>query len=157
VASRRGAVEARDQLERARRLAYSLTAVEESLTAARRRYVRLAPMLLDASSIHGGQATLSTLISGLAATSGLRVASFQLHSDTTGGAPFHTVGLQAELTGDVSGLVALLRAFERGRPLIAVRSLAVDQSDPGAASDQPEALRVSLRVEALVHAEATAR
>lgn len=125
-------------------------AIEDSLAARNERFVSLAPALLGGGSPAAAGATLAGLVSGAAATSGVRLGAVQIRPDTASSSAFTRISVRADAMGDVRGVTNMLSALERGPTLLAIRSLAIDQPDPAATSEQMEALRVTLVVEGLM-------
>lgn len=121
----------------------------ESLHVRKRRFVSLAPLLVDGSTPAAAAAALSGIVSGAALTAGLRMGSVQLRSDTSGLGHFRRVAVRVDLVGDVHGLTAFLASLERGPALLAVRELSVTQPDATAPADRMEMLRVQVLVEGL--------
>jgi hypothetical protein len=125
-------------------------AVEDSLAVRDERFVALAPKLLGGESPAAAGATLAGLVSGAAASSGVRVGAVQIRPDTTSTGAFTRVSVRADATGDIRGVTKLLSTLERGPALLAIRSFSIDQPEPAASSDRMEALRVTLEVEGLM-------
>jgi hypothetical protein len=121
----------------------------DSLDARRRRFVDLAPAILDGRTPAAAGATLAAIVSGAAAKAGLQVNSVQVRPDSAGPGIFTPVSVHADATGDVRGIAAMLGLLERGPELLAVRSLAVSGAQPAAPGTQPEALHLELTVEGL--------
>jgi len=145
--------EAREMVAEAARARASVegaTPTRDSLAVRYKRYLALAPRLLDATTPAGGGAALSSVVAGAAAGASAKVASIQIRADSAGPAAFTRVAVRADVVCDVRGLVAMLAALERGQLLVTVPELAVTSPDPGAGDDRPEMLHVQLLVEALV-------
>ncbi len=140
----------RTATERARALLGIRSAIEDSLAERDERFVALAPKLLGGESPAAAGATLAGLISGAAASSGVRVGAVQIRPDSAGAGAFTRISVRADATGDVRGVMKMLSVLERGPTLLAIRSLLIDQPEPAAASDRMEALRVRLEVEGLM-------
>jgi hypothetical protein len=121
----------------------------DSLDARRRRFVDLAPAVLDGRTPAAAGATLAAIVSGAAARAGLQVNSVQVRPDSAGPGTFTRVSVHADATGDVRGIAMMLELLERGPELLAVRSVAVSGAQPSAPDTQPEALHLELTVEGL--------
>jgi hypothetical protein len=116
------------------------------------RFIALAPVVLDGSSVASGGATLASLVSGAAATANAKLGSVHVKVDTAARGARNTfahISARADLTADVRGLSRFLLALERGPTRLAIRALSVTQPEPGGASDRPEMLRVEVVVEGL--------
>jgi hypothetical protein len=108
---------------------------------------------IDAARLPGSDAAsvgaaLMTVVSDAAVEAGFRVNAVQSTSDSAGRS-FVRAGVRANIEGDVLSLAELLDALENDSTLMRVRSLAIDQPLPGAASDHPEALRMELIVDGI--------
>jgi hypothetical protein len=125
-------------------------AIGDSLAARNERFVSLAPKLLSGGSPAAAGATLAGLVSGAAATTGVRLGAVQIRPDSASPNAFTRISVRADATGDVRGVTKMLSALERGPTLLAVRSLSIDQPEPAATNDHMEALRVTLVVEGLM-------
>ncbi len=131
--------EAHAQNERARmRLAalhrtQALVAAEadtrDSLQLALARFVALAPRLVDGRSHAEAAATLVSRISEAATRAALRVSRVESLSDSARGS-IQPVSVQAELEGDVAGLVKFLQDIEGGAQILTIRSLNVTAPNP---------------------------
>ena len=137
------------EAERARSSVAVAQAVSDSLRARNRRYLALAALLLDGETPAGAASTLAALVSGAAASSGVRLGSVQLQVDTPAQGSFTKVGMRADATGDIDGVMEMLAALERGPELLVVRELLITQPEPGAGDDRAEALRVEIVIEGL--------
>lgn len=122
----------------------------DSLAARQQRFIALAPLLLRGESPATGGAMLASVISTAATAASVRLGPVQVRADTTSRGAFSRVGVRAEITGDVRGVLAFLSILERGPTLIAVRELTISQVEPAAATDRAEALHVALLVDALM-------
>jgi|GEM_PF-959082 len=141
---------ARTEAARAEALLGIGRAIEDSLAARDERYVALAPKLLGGESPAAAGATLAGLVSGAAASSGVRVGAVQIRPDTGSTGAFTRVTVRADATGDIRGVTKMLSTLERGPALLAIRSFSIDQPEPAAANDRMEALRVTLEVQGLM-------
>ena len=123
--------------------------VADTLDARRRRLAALAPAVIRASSPALAAGSLADLVSELAATAGVRLASVQLRAESATPGAFEQVAIRASGVGDLRPVVEFLIALERGPPLLAVRELSITQPEPAASADLAQQLRVDLTVEAL--------
>lgn len=149
-AAHEGAIAATTDLGRARSLLSMSSAISDSLAARNDRFLALAPALLGGESPAAAGATLAGLVSGAAATSGVRLGAVQIRPDTASSATFTRISVRADATSDISGVTKMLATLERGPTLLAIRSISIDQSEPAATSDRMEALRVTIVVEGLM-------
>ena len=122
--------------------------LSDSVRAASRQYLGLAPRLLDGDKPVTAGATLLAMVSNAATGSGLQVGSVQSTGDSAG-RRFVRVAVRGEATGDVIGLAEFLETLETGPVITSVRELSVDQPDPGAPAEQSEALRIQFVVEGI--------
>ena len=137
-------------LARARSLLAMSTTIGDSLAVRNDRFLAMAPALLDGASSAAAGATLAGLVSGAAATAGVRFGAVQIRSDTASSETFTRISVRADAAGDISGVTKMLATLERGPTLLAIRSLSMDQSEPAAGSDRMETLRISIVVEGLM-------
>lgn len=137
-------------LTRARSLLMVSGAIGDSLAARNDRFLALAPALIGGKSPAAAGATLAGIVSGAAATAGVRLGAVQIRPDTASSNTFTRISVRADATGDIEGVTKMLATLERGPTLLAIHSLSIDQSEPAAASDRMESLRVSIVVEGLV-------
>lgn len=137
-------------LARVRSLLAMSNEIGDSLAARNDRFLALAPALLGGKSPAAAGATLAGLVSGAAATSGVRLGAVQIRSDTASSETFTRISVRADATGDIAGVTKMIASLERGPTLLAIRSLSIDQSEPAATSDRMETLRISIVVEGLM-------
>jgi hypothetical protein len=147
--SRASATELRAEVQRAERSVRAAPATRDSLAARSRRFLDLGPALVAGETPAAAAATLASLVSGAAASAGVRTVAVQVRPDTLGKAFFTRVAVRADLVGDVQGLTALLGALERGPSLLAIRELSMSQAEPAAPLDRAEVLRAQILVEGL--------
>jgi hypothetical protein len=121
----------------------------DSLDARRRRFVALAPAILDGRTPAAAGGTLAALVSGAAAKAGMQLNSVQVRPDSAGPGTFTRVAVRVDATGDVRGVARMLSLLERGPEMLAVREISVTGAQPGAPDAQPEALHLELSVEGL--------
>lgn len=125
-------------------------AAAESLTVRSARLLALDSALVDAESPSNAAAYLSTLVADVADQSAVKLGAVRLRVDTMRArGKFARVGVAANATGDIRGVIDLLVGLEEGFPAVAVRELTISQPEPGAATDRPEMLRVDFVIDAL--------
>jgi Type II secretion system (T2SS), protein M subtype b len=124
-------------------------ALADSLERRGARLLALAPALLNGETPAAAAGTLAGLISGAAATSGVRLGAVQVRPAATAPGAFARVAVRANAIGDVRGLVELLATLERGPTMLVVRELAVAQPEPATPAEAAEALRFEFVVEGL--------
>lgn len=150
TARTRAAIAAADvaRAESRLRIQHQLT---DSLDVRGKRLIAFAPALLNGATTASAGATLAGLVSG-AATASLHVDAVQLlpARDSASSSTFRRVAVRVDATGDVRGVVRMLAALERGPTLLAIRALGIEQAEPAAPPDHPEALHVTLTVEGLM-------
>ena len=114
----------------------------DSLARARSAYLALAPSVLSGQVSPTMGAALLSQVSLAASRSGLQVASMEATGDSLAGRHFIRVTVRGDVTGDAAGLLEFVRMLEGGPTRVSLRELSVDQPEPGAPADQPEALRI---------------
>ena len=143
---------AAEQVQEAARAAYVVRqagVIHDSLAARNRRYLALAPALLSGASAAAAGGSLAGLISGAAASSGVRLGAVQVQADSVALSTFTRIVARGDVTGDVRGITAFLRALERGPAALSVRELSISQPEPAAGPDRAEALRLQVVVSGL--------
>jgi hypothetical protein len=116
----------------------------------------------DSTLIHGvtpaaAGAALVVLLGVRADSNHFGITSASVRADTGFAHGFARARVRLSATADVRGLTRFLASVEARAPLIAVRELTISQSDPAAANDHPEMLRIELTLEALVRPATNAR
>lgn len=147
--TRASAAEMAAEAARAESTVRLLPASLDSLQARRARYVELGRGVLDGESTAAAGASLASLVSGAAARAGVQIGSVQVRPDSAGAGTFMRIAVLADGTGDLPAITRMLQILEGGRELLAVRELSITQPNPGGPAEQPEALRMDIRVEGL--------
>lgn len=147
--TRAGAAELVAEAARAEASVRDERPTRDSLAARNGRFLALAPRLLEGATPATAAANLSAVVSGVATLSNVRVESVELQSDSGGAGSFRRVAVRASLVGDVRGVMATLAALERGPTLLAIRELAITQTEQAGPEDRAEVLRAQLVVEGL--------
>jgi len=111
--------------------------------------------ILIAPSPTAGAARLASLIADAADSSRVKLIATQLRADSARAVSLARVSVRITALADVAGLLAFLRALEENDVLMAVEELAISPSDPAAADDRPEVLRVEVVVAGLTHAQSS--
>lgn len=127
----------------------SLTRLRDTLRARQRRLAALDSTLLGGASSAAAAADLASVLDDIARASRLKVAAMQLRADSAPPGALALVAVRIAGVTDVAGLAAFLRSVETDDTPLAVRELAVSQSEPAAPEGTPEALRVDVLVEGL--------
>jgi hypothetical protein len=129
------------------------------LDSLRSRQARLAAIdsaMLGGSTPAAAAAGLASALQDIAADASVKVSAMQLQADSAGTGGVVQVGVRVTAVSDVYGLLALLRALEGGRTLLAVRELAVTQPEPAAPASKQETLRLDVMVVGLARIAAEA-
>jgi hypothetical protein len=144
--------DARELAAEVARADHAITAASitlDSLAQRNARFLALAPALLDGDTPASAGAVLAGVVSGAAAIAGVRLASVRLRPDSATSGTFTRVAVQGEIVGDIDGVMTFLATLERGPLLLAVRELAVTQTEPAAPPERAEVLRAQISVEGL--------
>jgi hypothetical protein len=136
-------------LDRATREAAELPALRDLLKVREHRVLALGPLLLTGASGSVAAGMLAGTISGAAAQANVKLGTVQTYVDSAHGRVFTRVGVRADATGDVRGLVDMLRRLEQGPTLVSIREFTVAQPEAAAPDSRAETLRVGLLVQAL--------
>lgn len=145
VASRERASVLVDQASRARELVHDESMLRDSLGSQGRRLVELAPRLIAGRTSAEAGATISALVSGLAATSQVRLSRIEPVTDSSAGLLVR-VGVRLDAQGDIRGISRWLAMLEEGMPDLSIRSLQISATNPGGSAGQTELLRVQVGV-----------
>jgi len=119
------------------------------------RALHIAPAFLRGDTPAQTSAFLASYISETAAAVNIRLGAVTVQTDTTSdstvaGVPVYRVTLHADGTGDVRGIAGWIETLEGSTaPLLMVRTLSVDQSDPTTPVNRPETLRLTIDVDGL--------
>jgi hypothetical protein len=108
----------------------------------------MAPRLLSGTTASAASADISARARSLVESQGARVEGMENAGDTTVSVGLRRSGLRVELTTDIAGLFAVLRAFERSPAVLMVSSVRIVGSD-GAVTSELETLRIELGVAGL--------
>jgi Type II secretion system (T2SS), protein M subtype b len=150
LVARSRALEAREELLRATSMIRLAKSISDSLRLQSERVDWLTVRLFAPSTAGAGAAQLASLVATMAEESGVRAGTLRTDADTTYGHGFGRASVRVEISGDIVGIMELLRRLEADSILLTLRELSLVQSDLSADDSQPEVLRGDLRVEALL-------
>jgi hypothetical protein len=153
-AARASAAEMEREAALAEEVARHFAPALDSLEARRDRLVAYGETVLAGGSPSASGAELAALVSGAAARAGVETGAVQLRADTASGVTFRRVSVRLDGTGDLGGILRLLRIIEGGPERLVVRELAIHQPHAGGPAEQPESLRLEMTIEALAFATA---
>jgi hypothetical protein len=128
--------------------------------SAREQQARIAAIdsaIVTAPTSSAAAALLASALEEMADEARVKVGAMQLVADSAAAGAVVQVGVRLTGVADVYGLLELLKAVEGGEALLAVRELAVSQSDPAAPSTKPEALRIDMMVVGMARIAADGR
>jgi hypothetical protein len=148
-AAREGAIRAEGEVARAREASRRLPALLDSIEARQGRVAALGEVVLDGDTFASAAASLVSMVSGAGAAAGVEVGALQVVPDTSDAGVFSRVRVRGEATGDLPGLLRVLRTLEGGPQLLVVRDWSVAQPDVGGSAGGPEALRMRFEVEGI--------
>jgi hypothetical protein len=134
-----------------------MPSLRDSLQSRKARLAAIDSAILAGPTPSGAAAGLASALEDIADEASVKVSAMQLQADSAGAGGLVQVGVRMTAVGDVYGLLALLRAIEGGRQLLAVRELAVTASEPSAPSSKQETLRLDLMVVGLARLAAEVR
>jgi len=143
------AAQVEEEARQSRSMIQSFPSVAESLAARRSRFLALAPMLLDGSSVNAAGAALAGLVSHAGTNAHASLGPMDVSVDTTTGRTFARISIHGSLTADVRSLTGFLSAVEAGPLLLRVSELRVAAADPVSPPERPEILHVSFVLEGL--------
>lgn len=142
--------ELRADLERMRRATDALRAAHSGSAAERDEINALRRSLVTAATVAEAAGELADYVNGIALFSGASIRSVVLRGDSTFVGGTARLVLQLSVATDTEGVLAILRELAVGPRQVAVQSVAITQTDPGAPQDRPEALSVEFTVESVI-------
>jgi type II secretion system (T2SS) protein M len=149
------AVEAERRLAVASTAAGMAASIEGGADRARHQATAASSALISGATPAAAAATLAVFLSGRADSTGVTLTSESVKADTGFTYGFARARVRLAASADVRGLTRFLARIEASAHVLAVREMTVSQTDPGAADDRPESLRIELVVEALVRRTTT--
>lgn len=144
------AMQLESELARTRTSAQRTGATTDTLSARQRRLREAGRQLLRGSTPALAGATLASMLTTAAAACNVTISTVQVHADTASSHVFAPVTVHAEGTGDIAGVVSLLKSLETDKALLSIRDVSISQPEPGAPPERFEALRVELTVQGLL-------
>jgi type II secretion system (T2SS) protein M len=130
----------------ARSAASSLGRLTRARDASDKRLLGLVPALLSGDTPAAAGASLASVVGDAASASNVRIGALQVTADSGAIDGVARVSVHGDAAGDVTGIAHFLTSMEGSAPLLSVQSLSLTQSDPAAASDHPEAIRIEFLV-----------
>ena len=128
----------------------SASATRDSARALRLRLGDEFQSLLHGATTSATEASLVESIHEAADAAGIRLGTVSVRTDTSQADAFYAHPRGAiEATGDVRGVTEFLARLEGSETRLRVISLSISQSEAFASSRQPEALHMSVIIEAL--------
>jgi hypothetical protein len=121
----------------------------DSLEVRTERFEKLGAAFVTGSTAAEAASTLAGMVAEMARASLVRIDAIEMKVDSTNKPHLPRVRVEAQATADIAGLSALLRRFEQGPALLALRRLSVRAPAIDAASNQPETLGLRFTVEGL--------
>ena len=144
------AVQLESEVARARTSAQRAQATSDSLIARRKRLRDIGRQLLHGGTPAMAAATLASMVTTAATESNVNIGMVQVHADTASSSTFSPVTVHAEGTGDIIGVMSLLKSLETDSTLLWIRDVSISQPEPAAPPERFEALRLELTVQGLV-------
>lgn len=121
----------------------------DSLEARTDRFEHLGAAFVTGATPAEAASTLAGIVAEMARSSLVRLDAIEMKVDSSDRQHQPRVRVEAQATADIAGLAALLRRFEQGPTLLAVRRLSVRTQAIDGASNQPETLALRFTVEGL--------
>lgn len=144
----RSAQELNAEVERATAAIAALPGTRDRFGARRADFVGMAPRILGTAGPADAERTLSALVSGAAARTGVSIGAIETSTDSDGAGFFLVVSARVEAEADQQGLIRMLGILESGRELLVFRRLVVERLDPGSGAGTSR-LRVTFLVQGL--------
>ncbi len=121
----------------------------DTLEARTERLEKLGPAFVTGKTPAEAASTLAGVVAEIARASLVRLDAIEMKVDSADPRRLARVRLDAQATADIAGLSSLLRRFEQGPTLLAVRRLSVRAPAVDGAANQPETLALRFTVEGL--------
>ena len=144
--------QAAEAIAQQRRVAADVAGFSRSLDTLSARVERLrgmGPVFLRGATPSEAASMLAAAVGEIARTSLVRIDALELHVDTTRAGELPRVRVDAQASGDIAGLAALLQGLERGPLLLAVRQVSVRPQAMDGPGNQVEMLAIHFSVEGL--------
>jgi hypothetical protein len=149
------AAEAEQRLAVSSAAAGMAASIEGSADRARHQAAAASSALISGATPAAAAATLAVFLSDRADSAGVAITSENVKADTAFTYGFARARVRLAASADVRGLTRFLARIEGSAHMLAIREMTLSQTDPGAADDRPESLRIELVVEALVRRTTT--
>lgn len=147
--ARARAAESMTQAARSDAVLSGLSRSLDTLEARTARVKQLGPALLAGDTPNQAATALAVALAEMARTSLVRLDAVEMHVDTAKGSALPRVSIEAQATGDVTGLASLIHSLEKGPLLLAVRRLTIRPQRIDSPPDQGEMLSIRFTVEGL--------
>jgi hypothetical protein len=105
--------------------------------------------LVQAQTSAAASASLAEFVGEAAAEAGVRLGAIQVAADSTTGKRYRRVRVSTEGTGGVREVTTFVSRLEATDARVAIREFGLTQADPSAGPERPEALRITLVIDAL--------
>ena len=149
IEERHAARETRADLLSATSRIQRLAILRDSVRMLGAQYLMSRARVLPGGTAAAAGAELASLLDAVAAEAGVDLGVVQPLGDSLRAPPFEGVMVRTELTGDVRGIMQMLRLIEGDTVLLAVHSLELTQPEPAADDRSPERLRGELKLQGL--------
>jgi len=145
---------AADTIAQERRVSAIVAGFSQSLDSLGSRMGRLksmGPAFLTGSTPAEASAMLAAIVGDIARSSLVRLDAIATHIDTVGPGKLDMprVRVEAQATGDIAGLAALLQGLEKGPTLLEIQRLSVHPAAVDGPANQIESLSIRFTVEGL--------
>jgi hypothetical protein len=147
--ARARAAESIGQAARTHAVLTGLSVSLDTLDARTARVKQLGPALLSGDTPNEAATALAVAVAEMARAALVRLDAVEMHVDTAKGVALPRVSIEAQATGDVTGLTSFVHSLEKGPLLLAVRRLAVRPQRIDSPPDQGEMLSIRFTVEGL--------
>lgn len=123
--------------------------IVRSVDATTTAFLGIAPAFLKGNAASQGAAMLASVVADAADGNDVHLSSLQPVADTSTRTLVVPVSVHTNGTGDIRGILGMLRDLESGVPVVEVQQLMIAQTDPTAPADHMEMLHVELTVRGL--------
>lgn len=113
----------------------------------------LAPVFLQGEHTAAAGATLISRVNAVARASGVQIGALAVETDSTAEQGITVVRVRGDGASDVAGVTRFLAAIEGDMPILSIRDVSLEPTDPHVATGQPETIRMNFVVEGLAHYE----
>ena len=119
--------------------------------ALEQQYLSLAPAFLQGEHAAAAGATLISRVNSVARMAGVQLGALAVETDSSAEQGITVVRVRGDGASDIAGVTRFLTTLEGGLPMLSVRDLSLDATDPRVPQGQPETIRMNFVIEGLAN------